>query len=356
MGLSNFIEKYNNFVKEREQQGIPPLALNVEQTKQLIEILSSNSSGDRVFCKELLINRVSPGVDDSAKLKAEFLGKIVTEDVKTNDFTPSEAVKILGTMLGGYNVPYLVSALQNNNANIAKAASESLKHTLLVYDAFDDVVKLSANNPYAKDVIESWANAEWFLSKKKLPEEIKLAVLKIDGETNTDDLSPASDAFTRSDIPLHANAMLKTRIDNYESRLNNIKEVAKKNNADVVYVGDVVGTGSSRKSACNSIVWHFGREIPFVPNKKSGGFVIGGIIAPIFFATCEDSGCLPVVANVDELKEGDIIILKPYSGEIVKDSKVVSKFSLTPNTIFDEIRAGGRITILFIANQVKTLT
>ncbi|STQ86029.1 bifunctional aconitate hydratase 2/2-methylisocitrate dehydratase [Helicobacter muridarum] len=346
MGLSNFIEKYNNLVKERKQQGVPPLALNVDQTKELIEILSNKSSGDRTFCKELLVNRISPGVDDSAKLKAEFLGKIVSGDLKSIDFTPSEAVKILGTMLGGYNVPYLVRALQSNDESISRAASDALKHTLLVYDAFDDVASLSATNSYAKDVIESWANAEWFLSKTKLPEEIKLVVLKIDGETNTDDLSPASDAFTRSDIPLHANAMLKSRIDNYESRLNNIKEVAAKNSADVVYVGDVVGTGSSRKSACNSIVWHFGKDIPYVPNKKSGGFVIGGIIAPIFFATCEDSGCLPIVANVDELKEGDIITLKPYEGEIIKDSKVVSNFSLTPNTIFDEIRAGGRIPLI----------
>ncbi|RDU71637.1 bifunctional aconitate hydratase 2/2-methylisocitrate dehydratase [Helicobacter aurati] len=346
MRLDTFMERYNNLAEERLQQNIPPLALDIKQTREIIEILSNNNSDDKIFYKELLIHRVNPGVDDSAKLKAEFLGKIISGELKSAVFNPVEAVDILGTMLGGYNVPHLLQALQQNNQEIAKSAAKALKHTLLVYDAFETIAELSKSNVYAKEVIESWANAEWFLHKEKLPEEIKLAVLKIDGETNTDDLSPASDAFTRSDIPLHAKAMLKSRIENYESRIDNIKRVAAQHNANVVYVGDVVGTGSSRKSACNSIVWHFGKEIPFVPNKKSGGFVIGGIIAPIFFATCEDSGCLPIVAKVDNLKEGDIIVLKPYSGEIVKDSQVVSTFTLMPNTIFDEIRAGGRIPLI----------
>ena len=245
-----------------------------------------------------------------------------------------------------YNVPYLVKLIESSDSAVAKEAANALKNTLLVYDTFDTIANMSKTNALAKEIIESWANAEWFLSKPKLQDEIKLVVLKIDGETNTDDLSPASDAFTRSDIPLHAKAMLKSRIENYESRIENIKKIAKDNNASVVYVGDVVGTGSSRKSACNSIVWHFGNEIPYVPNKKSGGFVIGSIIAPIFFATCEDSGCLPIIANVDSLKEGDVITLKPYSGEILKDSKVVSTFSLSPVTIIDEIRAGGRIPLI----------
>lgn len=344
MDSKGFIEAYNQAVQNRAEDGIPPLALDVNQTKQVIDILKSGGK-DSDFCKDLLTNRINPGVDESAKLKAEFLGEIAKGSLSCAAISPLEAVKLLGTMLGGYNVPYLVECLKAE-AEVAKAAAEALKTTLLVYDAFDSIAELSKTSSLAKEIMESWAEAEWFTKKAPLAGEIPLVVLKIDGETNTDDLSPASDAFTRSDIPLHAKAMLKNRIEGYEARLAAVKEKAAKHNASVVYVGDVVGTGSSRKSACNSIVWHFGNEIPFVPNKKSGGFVIGGIIAPIFFATCEDSGCLPVVAPVDSLKEGDLITLKPYSGEIVKDSEVVSRFSLTPNTIFDEIRAGGRIPLI----------
>lgn len=346
MSIEYFIKEYTKTTEERRLEGIPPLALNTTQTQQVIDILIGADDTNKEFCKELLANRINPGVDDSAKLKAEFLGAISQGKETCSVISPIEATKLLGTMLGGYNVPYLVALLESSNNNIAKEAAEALKHTLLVYDAFDKIAELSKTNALAKEILTSWAEAEWFLKKPKLEDEIKLVVLKIDGETNTDDLSPASDAFTRSDIPLHAKAMLKNRIENYEARLENVKKIAKENNANVVYVGDVVGTGSSRKSACNSIVWHFGNEIPFVPNKKSGGFVIGSIIAPIFFATCEDSGCLPIVANVDSLKEGDVITLKPYSGEIVKDSKVVSTFSLSPVTIFDEIRAGGRIPLI----------
>ncbi len=345
--MQDFITAYNKALQERQQEGIPPLPLTPADTSAVIKILldSSAPKDQQEIALDLLINRVSPGVDDGAKLKAEFLGDII-DGKKCATITPELAAKLLGTMLGGYNVPYLIKALNSSDSNVAKIAANGLKHTLLVYDAFDSIAAMSSTSPLAKEIIDSWANAEWFLQKDELPKEIKLAVLKIDGETNTDDLSPASDAFTRSDIPLHAKAMLKSRVENYEARIENIKKIAKDNDASVVYVGDVVGTGSSRKSACNSIVWHFGNEIPYVPNKKSGGFVIGGIIAPIFFATCEDSGCLPVVANVDNLKEGDIITLKPYSGEILKNGAVVSTFSLTPNTIFDEIRAGGRIPLI----------
>lgn len=346
MGMENFVKEYENNVAERSREGVPPLALNIAQTKQVIEILKGSDETNKAFCKDLLANRINPGVDDSAKLKAEFLGNIANGTEKCSVINGIEATKLLGTMLGGYNVPYLVKLIESSDSAVAKEAVNALKHTLLVYDTFDTIADMSKTNALAKEIIKSWANAEWFLSKPKLQEEIKLVVLKIDGETNTDDLSPASDAFTRSDIPLHAKAMLKSRIENYESRIENIKKIAKDNNASVVYVGDVVGTGSSRKSACNSIVWHFGNEIPYVPNKKSGGFVIGSIIAPIFFATCEDSGCLPIIANVDSLKEGDVITLKPYSGEILKDSKVVSTFSLSPVTIIDEIRAGGRIPLI----------
>lgn len=345
--MQAFITAYKQALEERAKEGIPPLPLTPAQTKEVIAILldSSASKEQQDFALDLLTNRVSPGVDEGAKLKAEFLGEVIAGK-SCKSVSPELAAKLLGTMLGGYNVPYLIKALESKDAEVAKIAAHGLKHTLLIYDAFDTIAAMSKTSALAKEIIESWANAEWFLHKDALPEEIKLAVFKIDGETNTDDLSPASDAFTRSDIPLHAKAMLKSRVENYESRIENIKKIAKDNGASVVYVGDVVGTGSSRKSACNSIVWHFGNDIPYVPNKKSGGFVIGSIIAPIFFATCEDSGCLPVVANVDELKEGDIITLKPYSGEIVKNGKVVSSFTLSPNTIFDEIRAGGRIPLI----------
>lgn len=346
MSIEYFIKEYTKTTEERQRDGIPPLALNTAQTQQVIDILRGADETNKEFCKELLANRINPGVDDSAKLKATFLGDIANNNIQCSVIDEVEATKLLGTMLGGYNVPYLVKLIESSNANVAKEAANALKHTLLVYDAFDTIVAMSKTNSLAKEIIESWAQAEWFLAKPKLEEDIKLVVFKIDGETNTDDLSPASDAFTRSDIPLHAKAMLKNRIENYEARIENVKKIARENNASVVYVGDVVGTGSSRKSACNSIVWHFGNEIPFVPNKKSGGFVIGSIIAPIFFATCEDSGCLPIVANVDSLKEGDIITLKPYSGQIIKDGKEVSNFSLSPITIFDEIRAGGRIPLI----------
>ena len=346
MSIEVFMKEYTKITEERQNEGIPPLALNTTQTQQVIDILKGTDETNKLFCKELLANRINPGVDDSAKLKATFLGDIANGNIQCSVINKIEATKLLGTMLGGYNVPYLVKLIESNDMEVAKEAANALKHTLLVYDAFDTIANMSKTNALAKEIIESWSEAEWFLAKPKLEEDIKLVVLKIDGETNTDDLSPASDAFTRSDIPLHAKAMLKNRIENYETRLENVKKIAKENNASVVYVGDVVGTGSSRKSACNSIVWHFGNEIPFVPNKKSGGFVIGGIIAPIFFATCEDSGCLPVVANVDSLKEGDIITLKPYNGQILKDGKEVSKFNLSPITIFDEIRAGGRIPLI----------
>lgn len=245
-------------------------------------------------------------------------------------------------MLGGYNVEPLIVGLESQDKNIAKESAKALKTTLLVYGSFDKIAAMSKTNALAKEVLESWANAEWFLNKEPLNECIEACVFKIDGETNTDDLSPASDAFTRSDIPLHAKAMLKNRIENYEQRI----EAIKTKGVPVAYVGDVVGTGSSRKSATNSIMWHFGKDIPFVPNKRSGGIVIGGVIAPIFFATCEDSGALPIVADVKDLKEGDRIKIYPYKGEITLNDKVVSTFKLEPETLLDEVRASGRIPLI----------
>ncbi|WP_394954475.1 bifunctional aconitate hydratase 2/2-methylisocitrate dehydratase [uncultured Helicobacter sp.] len=351
MDFAQFIEEYNKLKAEREEQGIPPLPLNVKQTQFAIDICkSSNATPEqKAFAKELLIHRVNPGVDDAAKLKAEFFAEILKSG-KEQVFTPLEAIKYLGTMLGGYNVKPLIDGLSLSDVSLAKECANALKHTLLVYNSFEDIAKLSASNPLAKEVLESWANAEWFLQKPALPEVIRACVFKVDGETNTDDLSPAGDAFTRSDIPLHAKAMLKARIENFEQRIQNIKDVAAKNDAQVAYVGDVVGTGSSRKSACNSIMWHFGKEIPYIPNKKGGGVILGGVIAPIFFNTCEDSGALPIAVDVSALSEGDIIEIHTQKGEILKNGNVVAKFELSPLTISDEVRAGGRISLIIGRN------
>lgn len=335
----SFKEEYEKRCSIREKEGIPPLPLSVNDVNDVINLLKNDNDVD--FAKYLLINRVSPGVDDSAKIKAKFLSDILDGNITINSISKLEAIEILGTMIGGYNITPLIKALSNKDLDIAKSASNVLKNLIFIYDNFEKLAELSNKNQFAKDVILSLANAEWFLNKNPLPKEIEIYALKIDGETNTDDLSPASDAFTRSDIPLHAKAMLKNRIDNYNDRLDSIKRMGK-----VAYIGDVVGTGSSRKSACNSIMWHFGDEIPFVPNKKSGGIVIGNVIAPIFFNTCQDSGCLPIIADVSNIKEKDKITIYPYEGVIKKDNEVISQFSLTPNTIFDEMRAGGRINLI----------
>ena len=340
--MENFIQEYNEKVVARKKEGIPPLPLDAQETKKVIEILLKGNDRQKSFAKELLIHRINPGVDDSAKIKADFLGKIANEELRSDILTPQEAAKYLGTMLGGYNLPPLITALQSKNPSVAQEAAKALKNTLLIYDHFETIASLSKTLPLAKEVIQSWADAEWFLSKKPIPEKLELCVFKVDGETNTDDLSPASDAFSRSDIPLHAQAMLKNRIPDYQNRIQKIKE----KNIPIAYVGDVVGTGSSRKSACNSIMWHFGDEIPFIPNKKTGSVIIGSVIAPIFFNTCEDSGALPIIADVSQLSEGDIIEIYPYKGIIKKNGSEISHFNLTPNTIFDEVRAGGRIPLI----------
>lgn len=336
----SFFEEYQEQVKQRAKQNVPPLPLTKEQVSEVIALLKKGERQEELV--ELISNRVSPGVDEAAKVKAAFLNEIVEGKISINGISKTLAIKLLGSMLGGYNIAPLINALKSSDSEVAKSAAEALKHTLLVYDSFGEVVELSKNNAYAKEVLESWANAEWFLTKEPLAEKITAVVFKVDGETNTDDLSPAGDAFTRSDIPLHAQAMLKSRTQNAFGRIEELK----KKGYPLVYVGDVVGTGSSRKSACNSLVWHMGRDIPYIPNKKAGGLVIGGVIAPIFFNTCEDSGCLPIVAPVGELNEGDVIDIYPYKGEICKNGSVVSKFSLKPNTLADEIRAGGRINLI----------
>lgn len=336
----SFFEEYTKEVDERAALNVPALPLNAQKTAQVVELLKEEE-GDQEFLLNLLENRVSPGVDEAAYVKAAFLNDIVQGNVTCKSISKVKAVEILGTMLGGYNVKPLIDAL-SLESDIAKAAANALKHIVLVYDAFNDIETLSKTNTYAKEVLQSWADAQWFEEKQKLAEKITLAVLKVPGETNTDDLSPASEAFTRSDIPLHANAMLIKKLPGSIEKINELKEKG----YEVAYVGDVVGTGSSRKSGINSVQWHMGREIPFVPNKKTGGFILGSTIAPIFFNTAEDSGALPIEADVDSLETGDIIDIFPYEGKIEKGGKVISTFKLTPNTILDEYRAGGRIPLI----------
>ena len=338
----SLLVNYKAHTEERANEGgLPPLALTAEETAQLVELLKADTVAESEYVLDLFNNKINPGVDDSAYVKAAFLNDIVQGNVACSVISKAEAVRILGTMMGGFNVTPLIDALKIDE--VAAAAASELKNTILVYDSFNDVKDLmDAGNSYAKEVIESWANAEWFTNKPALEEEMTLTVYKIPGETNTDDLSPATVAFTRSDIPLHATAMLQSRM---EDPLNKMIELKAKGNP-LAYVGDVVGTGSSRKSGINSVQWHMGRDIPGVPNKRTGGVVIGSIIAPIFFNTAEDSGCLPIEAPVDALETGDVITIKPYAGVILKNGSVVSEFNLAPNTLTDEMRAGGRIPLI----------
>ncbi|WP_108061288.1 bifunctional aconitate hydratase 2/2-methylisocitrate dehydratase [Poseidonibacter lekithochrous] len=338
----SLLANYKAHTQERQNEGgLPPLALTAEQTAELVELLKASTVEEADYCLDLFNNKINPGVDDAAYVKAAFLNDVVQGNVACSVISKAQAIEILGTMMGGFNVSPLIDALKIDE--VAEAAATQLKNTILVYDAFNDVKDLmDAGNAKAKEVIESWANAEWFTNKPALEEEITLTVYKIPGETNTDDLSPATVAFTRSDIPLHATSMLQSRMEN---PLDTMKELKAKGNP-LAYVGDVVGTGSSRKSGINSVQWHMGRDIPGVPNKRTGGVVIGSIIAPIFFNTAEDSGCLPIQAPVDALETGDVITLKPYAGVIEKNGSVVSEFDLAPNTLTDEMRAGGRIPLI----------
>ncbi len=337
------VEEYKAHTQERAKLGVPPLPLTAEQTAELVELLKADPIVEEEYLLDLLKNHVPAGVDDAAYVKAAFLNAIVTGDAHCKALTPVDAIKILGMMLGGFNVGPLVEALKSPHVEVAQAAADELKNTILVYDAFNEVKDLmDEGNMFAKEVIESWANAEWFTNKPPLAEEITLTVYKVPGETNTDDLSPASEAFTRADIPLHAQSFLVARM---EKPLETMEELRKKGHP-LAYVGDVVGTGSSRKSGINSVQWHMGHDIPGIPNKRTGGVVIGSIIAPIFFNTAEDSGCLPIQAPVDNLETGDVITVKPFEGVIEKDGKVVSEFKLEPNTLPDEMRAGGRIPLI----------
>jgi aconitate hydratase 2/2-methylisocitrate dehydratase len=301
--LETLLKDYADHVAERATKGIPPLPLNAEQTNCVTKLLEQDSDYDSSYLLDLLINRVPPGVDEAAYVKASWLTAIVNSEKYCKSINPEKAIEILGTMIGGYNVNSLVEILKGENNLLAQKAAKVLKNIILVYDSANEIYELSQNNIYAKEVVNSWAKAEWFQNKKILEKEITCLVFKVDGETNTDDLSPAVHATTRPDIPMHALAMLEFKKPDGIKILDDLK----KQNLPIAYVGDVVGTGSSRKSAINSLIWHIGEDIPFVPNKKTGGIIIGGKIAPIFFNTAQDSGALPIEADVSHMKTGDII-------------------------------------------------
>ncbi|WP_237064669.1 bifunctional aconitate hydratase 2/2-methylisocitrate dehydratase [Microbulbifer guangxiensis] len=346
------LEAYRKHVAERAEQGIPPKPLDAEQVAGLVELLKNPPAGEEQELVELLTHRVPPGVDEAAYVKAGFLSAIVKGEAESPLIDREHATKLLGMMLGGYNIATLVDLL--DDSKLAELAAEQLKGTLLMFDAFHDVEeKAKAGNEHAKAVIESWAEAEWFTKRKKVPESIKVAVFKVTGETNTDDLSPAPDAWSRPDIPLHALAMYKMKRDGLEPEepgvtgpLKQIEEVKAKG-LPVAFVGDVVGTGSSRKSATNSVLWYFGEDMPGVPNKKGGGICIGGKVAPIFYNTMEDAGALVFEAPVDDLNMGDIIEIRPYDGKILsEDGKVLSEFELRSEVLLDEVQAGGRINLI----------
>ncbi|MBH8571922.1 bifunctional aconitate hydratase 2/2-methylisocitrate dehydratase [Nostocaceae cyanobacterium CENA369] len=355
------LESYRQHVAQRAALGIPPLPLDAKQTSELCELLKNPPAGEESTLLHLLRDRVPPGVDEAAYVKAGFLTAIAKKEISSPLISSIEAVELLGTMVGGYNVQALIDLLQlptksvsesadaplvmggQGKEPIAAHAATALSKILLVYDAFHDVLELSKTNPFAKQVIDSWAEAEWFTTRPQLPEYINVTVFKVPGETNTDDLSPATQATTRPDIPLHALAMLESR---QPGSLETIAELKKKGHP-VAYVGDVVGTGSSRKSAINSVLWHMGNDIPFVPNKRAGGYILGGAIAPIFFNTAEDAGALPIQCDVTKLETGMVITIYPYKGEITNEAgEVISTFTLKPDTILDEVRAGGRIPLL----------
>ncbi|NJN29357.1 MAG: bifunctional aconitate hydratase 2/2-methylisocitrate dehydratase [Synechococcales cyanobacterium RM1_1_8] len=337
------LEQYRHHVAERNALGIPPLPLDAEQTAALCELLKAPPAGEEAFLMSLLRDRIPPGVDPASYVKASFLSAIAQGDAASPLISPVEAVQLLGTMMGGYNISPLIDLLKSHHTDLAAAAAAALGKTLLVYDAFNDIMELAGTNRYAKQVIDAWANADWFTSRPTLPESLTITVFKVPGETNTDDLSPAPHATTRPDIPLHALAMLESKMP---EGLETIKTLKQKGHP-VAYVGDVVGTGSSRKSAINSVIWCIGEDIPFVPNKRTGGVILGSQIAPIFFNTGEDSGSLPIECDVSAMNTGDVLTIYPYQGEIKNEAgELVSSFVLKPETLVDEVRAGGRIPLL----------
>jgi aconitate hydratase 2/2-methylisocitrate dehydratase len=335
------IEAYLQHESERRQMGLPPLPLDPEQTKSLCALLQNPPAGKESFLLDLLTERISPGVDPAAQVKAEFLAAIIAGNLQSPLVSRLDAVRILGTMLGGYNVKPLIAALKV--PELADEAVAALSRTILVYDAFDEVAALAKTLPAAQKVLESWANAEWFTERSALPETITVRIFKVEGEINTDDFSPAGDAWSRPDIPLHALSMGKARFP------GGIETIASYRAAgdQVAFVGDVVGTGSSRKSACNSVLWHIGEDIPHVPNKRRCGVILGGAIAPIFFNTAQDSGALPIRCDVTKLKSGERVTVDTKRGQILSAAgEVLTTFSLAPETLADEYRAGGRIPLI----------
>jgi aconitate hydratase 2/2-methylisocitrate dehydratase len=345
---AELLQAYRTAAAERDTLGVPPLPLSAAQTQALTELLAAPPAGEETFLLELLSERIPPGVDEAAYVKASWLLAVAKGEAASPLVGPVQAVRLLATMIGGYNVGALIELLSSSDPAIAEAAAEGLSKTLLVYDAYNDVLELADSNAYAKRVVDSWAAGEWFTAKPELPAEITVTVFKVEGETNTDDLSPATHATTRPDIPLHAQAMLETRMPGGLALIAQLKQKGH----PVAYVGDVVGTGSSRKSAINSVLWHTGTDIPHVPNKRSGGVILGGKIAPIFFNTAEDSGALPIECDVTALNSGDVITIRPYAGTIERAAgepnagEIVARFELKPSTISDEVRAGGRIPLL----------
>ena len=347
------LKAYRDHVAERAALGIPPLPLSAKQTAELIELLKAPPAGEEAFLLNLVTHRVPAGVDDAAKVKASYLAAVAHGTEKSPLISRAKATELLGTMLGGYNIGPMIDLL--DDGEVAAVAANGLKNTLLMFDQFHDVKeKADKGNTHAKAVLQSWADAEWFTSRPEVPKSITFTVFKVPGETNTDDLSPAPDATTRPDIPMHALAMLKNKRDGAafvpeeDGKRGPIKfiEDLVKRGLPVAYVGDVVGTGSSRKSATNSVLWFTGEDIPFIPNKKFGGICLGTKIAPIFYNTMEDAGSLPIELNVDQMNMGDTVELRPYEGKALKDGQVIAEFKVKSEVLFDEVRAGGRIPLI----------
>ncbi|ABC28979.1 aconitate hydratase 2 [Hahella chejuensis KCTC 2396] len=343
---STVLEAYRKHVEERAELGVPPKPLNAEQMAGLVELLKAPPAGEEETLVDLLENRVPPGVDEAAYVKAGFLTAVVKGEAQSPLISKEKAVQLLGMMQGGYNISTLVELL--DDASLGQLVAEQLKSTLLVFDTFHDIKeKADAGNANAKAVMESWANAEWFLQKPEVPKSIVATVFKVTGETNTDDLSPAPDAWSRPDIPLHAKAMYKMPREGITNAEQQIEELKKKGH-EVAFVGDVVGTGSSRKSATNSVLWYIGRDMPGVPNKRTGGICIGGKIAPIFFNTMEDAGALPFECDVSQMNMGDVIEILPFEGKVKnhETGEVIGEFELKSDVLLDEVRAGGRIPLI----------
>ena len=334
-------EQYQKHVFERQKESLPPLPLNAEQTAELVALLKKAKPESSQQLMTLFKERVPSGVDQSAYIKAAYLTAIAKNEEVSNIISKNDAIEILGTMVGGYNVQSLIGLL---DSPMAEKAAEVLSRSTLIFDAFHDVIeKCNQGNKSALKLMEAWAKGEWFLSRSGLPQEIHSIVFKVDGETNTDDLSPAQEAWSRPDIPLHAKAMLINKMPSALTKIDDLKTKG----LPIAYVGDVVGTGSSRKSAINSVQWHTGFDIPFIPNKKTGGIILGNKIAPIFFNTAEDSGALPIECDVSKMKMGDEIFIRPYEGVILdKEKNQIASFTLTPKTLSDEWRAGGRIPLI----------